>query len=126
MSHVSFETPDDLSIIVDHNDESTDGPSTLSPRTLDAILHAGEPSLDDLRASARLLTATLQIRTKNHKEEVQHLQDRVDDLEGQAACDETFGTPPPGYIENSLDRALGLLIPGPGPGTPHPWRRWSL
>jgi len=48
MSHVTFETPDDLSIIVKHNDEPTNGPSTLSPRTMDAILSAGEPSPNDL------------------------------------------------------------------------------
>ncbi len=112
MSHVTFETSDDLTILVDQDDNSTDRPSTLSPRTMDTILRAGEPSFDDLQAIARSLAATLQVRTKNHKEEVQRLQDRVDDLEGQAACDEAFGTLPPGYIENSPDRAPGLLIPG--------------
>src|SRR6266567_9042749 len=112
MSHVTFQTPDDLTILVDQDDNLADGPSTLSPRTMDAILSAGEPSPDDLQQIARALAATLQVRTRNHKEEVQCLQDRVDDLEGQAACDKAFDTPPPSYVENSSDRAPGLLIPG--------------
>src|SRR6266566_4568677 len=78
---------------------------------MDAVLSAQEPSTDDLCQIARSLTITLQNRTQNHKKEVQRLQDRVDDLEGQAACDEAFETPPPGYVENSPDRAPGLLIP---------------
>src|SRR6266576_4691844 len=92
MSHVTFQTPDNLTILVDQDDNPTDGPSTLSPRTMDAILSAGEPSPDNLQQIAQSLAATLQIRTKNHKEEVQRLQDHVDNLEGQAACDKTFGT----------------------------------
>ena len=48
MSHVTFETPDDLAIIIDQDDNPTNEPSTLSPRTMDAILRAGEPSPDDL------------------------------------------------------------------------------
>ena len=112
MSHVTFETPSDLSIIVNQDDQPIEEPTSLSPRTMHNVLSAQEPSPNDLRQIARSLAATLQVRTKNHKEEVQHLQDRVDDLEGQAACDEAFTTPPPGYVENSPDRAPGLLIPG--------------
>src|SRR6266566_2945176 len=111
MSHVTFETPSDLSITVDQNDDAIEEPTLLSPRTMDAVLTAQEPSPDDLRQIARSLAITLQNRTTNHKKEVQRLQDCIDDLEGQAACDETFGTPPPGYVENSPDRAPGLLIP---------------
>src|SRR6266566_8142271 len=70
-----------------------------------------EPARTDLRALARSLAITIHQRTTNHKKEVQRLQDRVDDLEGQAACDQAFETPPPGYVENSPDRAPGLLIP---------------
>ena len=111
MSHVTFQTPDDLTILVDQDDNAVKEPTLLSPRTVEAALSTAEPSADNLRQIARSLAATLQIRTKNHKEEVQCLQDRVNDLEGQAACDEAFGTPPPGFIENSPDRAPGLLIP---------------
>src|SRR6266566_5005045 len=112
MSHVTFETPSDLSIIVNQDDNPIDKPTCLSPRTMDAVLSAQEPSPDDLRRIARALTVTLQNRTNSHKKEVQCLQDRVDDLEGQAVCDEAFDMPPPGYVENSPDRAPGLLIPG--------------
>src|SRR6266576_6735553 len=111
MSHVAFEVPSDLAIIIDQDDNTIEEPTLLSPRTMDTILSAQEPSPDDLRQIARSLAITLQNRTNNHKKEVQRLQERVDDLEGQAACDEAFETPPPGYIENSPDRAPGLLIP---------------
>src|SRR6266566_3262865 len=111
MSHVTFETPSDLSIIIDQDDNPIEEPTLLSPRTMDNLLSAQEPSPDNLRQIARSLAITLQTRTNNHKKEVQHLKDWVDDLEGQAACDEAFETPPPGYIENSPDRAPGLLIP---------------
>ena len=66
MSHVTFQTPDDLTILVDQDDHPADGPSTLSPRTMDTILSTGEPSPYDLQQIARSLAATLQIRTKNH------------------------------------------------------------
>src|SRR6266576_2976807 len=112
MAHVSFEIPSDLSIIVDQDDNIIGEPTSLSPRTMDAVLSAQEPSPDDLRQIARSLAITIQQRTTNHQKEVQRLQDRVDDLEGQAACDEAFETPPPGFVENSPDRAPGLLIPG--------------
>ena len=112
MSHVTFQTPDNLTILVDQDDNLISSPLPLSPRTMDAILSTGEPSPDDLRQITRSLAATIQIRTKHHKEEVQHLQDHIDDLEGQAACDKAFNTPPPGFVENSPDRAPGLLIPG--------------
>src|SRR6266576_1953824 len=112
MSHVAFEVPSDLAIIIDQDDNTIEEPTLLSPRTMDTILSAQEPSPDDLRQIARSLAITLQNRTSNHKKEVQRLQDRVDDLEGQAACNEAFETPPPGYVENPPDCAPGLLIPG--------------
>src|SRR6266567_4577915 len=112
MSHVTFETPSDLAIIVDQDENPVEDSALLSPRTMDAVLSAQEPSVDDLRQIARSLAVTLQTRTNDHKKEVQRLKDRVDDLEGQAACDEAFKTPPPGFVENSPDRAPGLLIPG--------------
>ena len=103
MSHVTFATPDDLTIVVNQDNNPIDEQTPLSPRTMDAVLSAQEPSPNDLRQIARSLAITLQTRTNNHKKEVQCLQDRVDDLEGQAACDEAFATPPPGYVENSPD-----------------------
>src|SRR6266576_1928057 len=117
MAHVSFEIPSDLSIIVDQDDNIIGEPTSLSPQTMDAVLSAQEPSPDDLRQIARSLAITIHQRTTNHKKEVQRLQDRVDDLEGQAACDQAFETPPPGYVENPPDRAPALLLPG----TPGPW-----
>src|SRR6266700_6439129 len=112
MSHVTFDTPSDLSIVIDQDDSVIEEPTLLSPRTTGAVLSAQEPSLDDVRQIARSLVLTLQSRTDKHKKEVQRRQDRIDDLEGQAACDEAFKTPPPGYVENSPDRAPRLLIPG--------------
>src|SRR6266576_1338124 len=112
MSHVTFETPSDLSIIVDQDDNVVGEPTPLSPRTMDAVLSAQEPSPEDLRQIARSLAITIHNRTTNHRKEVQRLQDHIDELEGQAACDEAFETPPPGYVENSPDRAPGLLVPG--------------
>src|SRR6266576_894006 len=111
MSHVTFETPSDLAITIDQDNYPTEEPLLLSPRTMDNVLSAQEPSADDLKKIARSLAITLQNRTNNHKEEVERLQDRIDDLEGQTACDEAFDTPPPGYVENSPDRAPALLIP---------------
>jgi len=112
MSHVTFDTPSDLSIVIDQDDSVIEEPTLLSPRTTGAVLSAQEPSLHDVRQLARPMLPTPHSRTDKHKKEVQRLQDRIDDLEGQAACDEAFKTPPPGYVENSPDRAPRLLIPG--------------
>jgi len=73
MSHVTFNTPSDLSIIIDQDDRAIEEPTLLSPRTMDVVLSAQEPSPDDLRQIARSLAVTLQNRTQNHKKEVQRL-----------------------------------------------------
>ena len=35
----------------------------------------------------------------------------TDDLKGQAACNEVFNEPSPGYVTNAPERAPGFLIP---------------
>ena len=74
MSHVTFETPSDLSIIVDQDNDAIEEPTLLSPRTMHAILSVQEPSPDEVKQIARSLAITLQARTNKHKKEVERLQ----------------------------------------------------
>ncbi len=50
-------------------------------------------------------------RGLDHRNKCKKLQDHINDLEGQAACDELFNEPPPRYVVNTPERALEFLVP---------------
>ena len=98
-------------------------PAPVSPRTVDSILRNGQDiDATTLRGIAGGLVHTIKERELGYHGRQLQYQSRIDELEDRIKrYQDTFETPPEGYVENN-DRIPNFLIPyGDGLFLPAKW-----